>query len=160
CTALARRGGSPHPVAVADLERPRQARALDVAAPAQRHRGIGRLTRGREERLRVDRLACAANPPGPVALLFAHCTQKSRVSSSRRAFVRAWHPRPGHYTPLPRGSNECKAGERRDAPIRHRPTGAVLYRTIDRKYKSFHADPQKLPDRYLDIRPRKGSDRS
>src|SRR3712207_9236677 len=61
--AFAWRGAAPDPVTVAHLQRPGQARPLDVTGSAERHRALGRLVRSREERFRIDVAAGAAGAP-------------------------------------------------------------------------------------------------
>src|SRR6185437_841799 len=100
-TALTGGRGPPDPVAVADLQCLGQARALDIARTAQRHRGVGRLAGRREERLRVDRLARAAGAPPAVVLPFPDRTQQSRVPPCSGYLMRTWHPRSGHAPPPP-----------------------------------------------------------
>ena len=55
---------------ITDLECPGQARALNVAGAAQRNGGVGRLTRGRKERLGIDGLTRTARAPGRVDTTF------------------------------------------------------------------------------------------
>ena len=55
---------------VADLQRPRQAGALDVAGAAQRNRGIGRLTRRGKEDFRIDGLTYTACAPCQIFFTF------------------------------------------------------------------------------------------
>jgi hypothetical protein len=53
-------------VAVADLQSPREARALDIAGTTERDGGVSRLTRCREKDFRIDALTYASGTPGKI----------------------------------------------------------------------------------------------
>ena len=114
-TSIARRSRgvvrAPDAVAVADLQRPGQAGALDVTGAAERDRGVGRLAGRRKEHLRIDALTHASGPPGQVLVALLQRPQQSRISSCGGDLVRAWHPRPGHAPTSPVG---CSRHDRRE----------------------------------------------
>jgi hypothetical protein len=122
-------------MAVADLERPREAGALDIAGTAQRYRGVGRLARSWKEHLGIDALTYASGPPGQVFIALLKRPQQTRIATRGGDLMWAWHPRPGQAPHLPRGllpghrSREVMAEPAAtDIGARHH-AGAEFYRT-------------------------------
>src|SRR6266487_5512669 len=101
--SLARCGASPHAVAVADVEGPREARPLDVTCSAQRNRCVGRLAGCRKERLRIHTLAQAPGAPRRIEVTFTERAKQSWIAPGCSNLVRTWHTRPGHAPTSPVG---------------------------------------------------------
>ncbi len=100
--------GTPDAVAIACVERPRKARSLNRAIPAQSQGRIRCFSWSRKECLRILTAADTARSPRLVRRAFGERSNQSWVSPCRCDLVWSRHACSGHYPPPPRVlNNSC-----------------------------------------------------